>query len=294
MSELAKSKYLPALALLFAVGVAIAPAQAQPFMQQNTGTSAAENIEGLTVAGKGTVTARPNSLEIDVDVAAASELTADAIVKYRDAKRKLQEAFTALKLPNIKVEERGLLVNKKGVQNRYYMMFGEANQRTKTEVELSRKLVIQGTDIRNMEEEALLQLTAKLLDVAQDAGARVGGDNDPYYDYFYGMPRRADGLVRFVLDDFDKLQDEAYEKAMADAKARAHRLARLGEVELGRVVAVREVHVPGEPIGRGGEDEPLRKQIVASKFQEIPVRVELLVRFEVHPKRESQAPAGNR
>ena len=68
----------------------------------------------MTVAGKGEVAARPNLLEIDLEVVAASELTADAIVKYRDARRKLQEAFAALKLENITVEERGLLVNKKG------------------------------------------------------------------------------------------------------------------------------------------------------------------------------------
>jgi uncharacterized protein len=293
MQMVRKTKCVALFAFLGLSLAAARSAPAQPFLQQGSGPGS-ENIEGLTVAGKGTVNARPTSLEIDVDVAAASELTADAIVKYRDARKKLQEAFTALKLANVKVEERGLLLNKKGMQNRYYMMFGEPSSRGKTEVELSRKLVIKGTELRDMDEEALLQLAAKLLDVAQDAGAKVGGDTDSYYDYFYGYPRRVDGLVRFVLEDFDKLQDEAYEKAMADAKARAQRLARLSDVELGRVVAVRELHVPGETPGRPADDEPPHKQLVANKFQEIPIRVELLVRFEVHPKRDSQAPAGNR
>ena len=54
------------------------------------------------------------------------------------------------------------------------------------------------------------------------------------------------GLVRFVVDDFDKLQEEAYEKAIADARARAERLARLSKVELGPIVAVREIVVPGD------------------------------------------------
>ncbi len=49
-----------------------------------------------------------------------------------------------------------------------------------------------------------------------------------------------------MLDDFDKLQEEAYEKAIADARARAERLARLSRVELGPIVAVRELVVPGE------------------------------------------------
>jgi hypothetical protein len=251
------------------------------------------NIEGLTVAGKGAVAARPDLLEIDLEVSAASELTADAIVKYRDARRKIQEAFAALKLPNVKVEERGLLVDKKGMANRYYFFMSEPNTRAKTEVQLSRSLVVKGSDIAKMDEDALLQLTAKLLDVAQDAGARLGKTNEyePYYYYDYG--RRSEGLVRFVLEDFEKLQEEAYEKAITDARARAERLARLSKVDLGPIVAVREIHVPGEPQDPSGSDkEPPRKRLVASKFQDIPIKVELLVRFEVHPRAEVKARAG--
>ena len=268
------------------------PAQAQFFGPNSGSANGPANIEGLTVTGKGEVAARPNLLEIDLEVVAASELTADAIVKYRDARRKLQEAFVALKLTNVKVEERGLLVDKKGLNNRYYFFMGEPNTRSKTEVQLSRKLVVKGTDIRKLDEDALLQLTAKLLDVAQDAGARLGKSNefDPYFYYDYG--RRNEGLIRFVLEDFDKLQEEAYEKAIADARTRAERLARLSKVELGPIIAVREVQVPGELQDFGSDHHEPRKRLVSSKFQEIPIKVELLVRFEVHPRTENKARAG--
>ena len=62
---------------------------------------------------------KPNSVEIDLEVTAASELTADAIVKYRDARKKIQEAYAGLKLANVTVSERGLLVDQKGQQNNY-------------------------------------------------------------------------------------------------------------------------------------------------------------------------------
>ena len=39
----------------------------------------------------------------------------------------------------------------------------QPNQRTKTEVEISRKLVVKCAKIRDLEEDALLQLVAKLL-----------------------------------------------------------------------------------------------------------------------------------
>ena len=274
---------IASVAILLVFLGTVRPARAQFFPQGPT-TSPPENIEGFTVIGKAYTAAKPNLVEIDLDVSASSELTADAIVKYRDAKRRIHEAFAALKLKNIGVEERGLLVDQKGMMQNPYMWGGQQNTRTKTEVQLTRKLVVRASNIRTMDEDGVLQLVGKLLDVAQDSGGRVGGQNDfnPYWNYRF-QQNSSGGLVRFVLDDFDKLQEEAYEKAIADARARAQRLARLSGVELGPIVAVREVVVPGDRTA-SADDEVPRKRLEVGKFQEIPVRVELLVRFDVHSK----------
>jgi uncharacterized protein len=254
----------------------------------------ATNIEGITVAGKSTVMARPDSVEIDLSISAGSELTADAIVKYRDAHRKLRDAFGALKLADVAVEERGLRVDQKGSQSSPYFFDYTPNQRTRTEVQLSRRLVVRGTGLRKMDEDAVLQLVAKLLDVAQDAGGHVGPQQEegsPWYYYRFGS--QSNSLVRFVVEDFDKLQEEAYEKAIADARKRAERLARLSKVELGPVVAVREVAVPGDATPHQDDDRP-RKRLETTKFQEIPVRVELLVRFDVVTKAEGKGRTAER
>ncbi len=119
---------------------------------------------------------------------ASSELTADAIVKYRDAKQRIRDAFAALKLDNVSVEERGLLVDQKGQMQSPYFFDYQPNTRTKTEVQLTRKLVVKASDIRKMDEEGVLQLVGRLLDVAQDAGGKVGPQNNmnPYYYYRWG------------------------------------------------------------------------------------------------------------
>jgi uncharacterized protein len=272
-----------ALAMSLTLAGASGSARGQFFQSGPYGPGVGPNIEGFTVAGKGSVSARPNVVEIDLSVSAESELTADAIVKYRDARRKLRDAFTALKLGNVAVEERGLRVDQKGAMANPYWFGYQPNQRNKTEVQLSRKLVVRGSDIRKMDEDAVLQLVAKLLDVAQDAGGHVGPQQEDFNPYYYRWNQQNTGLVRFVLEDFDKLQEEAYEKAVADARARAERLARLSKVELGPIVAIREVNVPGD-IVPGPDDEQQRKRLETSKFQEIPIRVELLVRFEVLSK----------
>jgi uncharacterized protein YggE len=277
-----KKSPIAVVVLSLALITAARPAHAQ-FFQGPFGAGPAENIQGFTVAGKGFVAVKPNSVEIDLEVAASSELTGDAIVKYRDARRRIRDAFAALKLANVTVEERGLLVDQKGMQNPYYFGGFQPNMRTKTEVQLTRKLVVKVADVRKMEEDALLQLIGKLLDVAQDAGGRVGSQNffNPYY--YNPYQQVSSGLVRFVLDDFDKLQDDAYEQAINDARTRAERLARLSKVELGPIVAVRETTVPGDRVGSPDDESP-RKRLEMGKFQAIPVRVELLVRFDVHSR----------
>ncbi len=263
-----------------------------PAKAQTAGSGTGPNLEGLTVMGKGVVGARPNRLEIDLEVSAASEISSDVIVKYRDAKKRLQEAFSALKMPNVTVEEKALGVDQKGqAYNPYYMDTPPA-RKGKVEVQLKRKLVVACSGIRDLDEEALLQLVAKLLDVAQDAGGKLGGGDNMMPYYYYRGGGGSNGLVRFILDDFDALQDKAYEAAIADARKRAERIARLSGVTLGPVAGVREALVPGEKTqGSGvtiyefnmnqGDEEMPRKRLEAAKFQEIPVRVEIQVRFDL-------------
>ena len=262
------------------------------------------NLEGFTVAGKGAAAARPNRLENDLEISASSEMTADVIVKYRDAKKRLQEAFGTLKLKDVSVDERALTVDQKGQAFNPYVMDTPPAKRGKVEVQLTRKLVVQCGNIRDMDEEAVLQLVAKLLDVAQDAGAKVGPHQDPNSYYFYRYGGNNGGLVRFILDDFDKLEEKAYQAAIGDARSRAGRLAKLSGVELGPVAGVREVFVPGEK-GQNSANSPFyygestatdeempRKQIEAAKFQEIPVKVELLVRFATSPAKGTTREGG--
>ena len=294
----------PALAALILAPLAtVSPGAARAQTTSTEGTSG--NIAGITVNGEGTASARPNRFEIELSISAASELTADAIVKYRDARRRVLEAFEALKLENVGVEERGLLVDRKGVEfNPYYGGMSQPNDRTRAEVQLSRKLVVQASEIREMDEEVVLQLVGRLLDVAQDAGAQVGSGSPNMRNYYYGYPQQGGGgLVRFVLEGYDALLERAYEAAIADARSRAERLAKLGGVELGAVLGVRELSVPGAskdasnpmspffmpPPEDEDEDQEPVDRIVSDRFQTIPVRVELQVRFEVIPRRAVEA-----
>jgi uncharacterized protein len=294
---MSRSDFAVIFSAAMALAVAAYPARGQ-FPEGPVNAQA--NIDGFAVIGKGVAAARPNRLEIDLEVSASSELSADAIVKYRDAKKRLQDAFATLKMGNVAVEERGLLVDQKGQAFNPYYMDTPPARKGKVEVQLRRKLVVGVSNLRSMDEEALLQLVAKLLDVAQDAGGKVGGgDAMPYY---YRFGNEGSKLVRFILDDYDALQEKAYGEAIADARAKAGRLAKLSGVELGRIAGIREVLVSGEKsssmamafyygmASASNDEEVPRKRLESGRFQEIPVRVELHVRFELagSPKAEKR------
>ncbi|WP_169977237.1 SIMPL domain-containing protein [Tautonia rosea] len=250
---------------------------------------AAEDIEGITVSGKAIVDAMPNLMEIDLHVTSASELTADAIVKYRDAKARIEEAFANLKLDQVEIEERGLLVDQKGpAPNQYGGIDPRTTLSAKPEVQLSRKLVVRCSEIQGKDEEELLQLAARLLDVAQDAGGTIGPQPN-VNPYQYSSRGYDMNLVRFIVEDFEAVEEQAYEAAVADARTRAERLARLSGTKLGPIVAIQEVARPGDPIANvprvaiPNEEPPREGRLESTRLQEVPVRVELLVRFQLRP-----------
>ena len=238
------------------------PSRAQFFDGHGESVPREQNIEGFTVTGKGHAAAKPDLVEIDLEVSASSELTADAIVKYRDAKKRIRDAFAALKLANVAVDERGLLVDQKGqMQNSYYFDY-QPNTRTKTEVQLSRKLVVKASDIRKMDEESVLQLVGRLLDVAQDAGANVGAANNysPYYYYRYGRQPQRRAWSGSCSRTSTSCRRKLTRRRSPMRAPGPSGWPGLSHVELGPIVAVREIAVPGDR-SSGSDEEAPRKRL---------------------------------
>src|SRR4051812_19329991 len=98
-----RSLFTRTLSRCFAAWATIAlvsPASAQ--MVANVGS------DGITVFGTGELRAKPNVVQIDLRASAKAELTDDAIVKFKDSKKRTLEAFEALKMQNLKIDEQGL------------------------------------------------------------------------------------------------------------------------------------------------------------------------------------------
>jgi uncharacterized protein YggE len=271
-------------AVLFAV---IPAARAQQPASDSPGGA------GISVAGSGEVKSKPNVVEINASIAGEAELAADAIVKYRDARRRAVEALTGLGLDGLKVESGGFGINQ-GIDNAQAqaMMQGNAGVAGKSRVTVNEQLKLTLAGLGKLKEEELLDTVLKILDTGRDAGLQIGRPTPRnYYEmqmYYNSGQGNTGGLVAFKLIDADALREQAYKQAMDDARKKAERLANLAGVKLGRIVSVKDA----VQIGSGNPQQATmmamygiapqeQTELTSGVFKEISVRVSLAVQFEI-------------
>jgi uncharacterized protein YggE len=255
--------------------------------------------EGITVSASGEVKAKPTVVEIGATVSADAELTADAIVKYREAKKKGVDAITNLKMPNVTMESNGYTVNAAvDQQQQMRMMQGMGGgTATKQKVEVSEQMKLTIKDADKLEPEKLMDTLLKVIDTGKDAGLVIGPP--PATNYYEMQIRAASGkgasMVLFKLGDINALKEQAYKIAMDSASAKAKRLAELAGVKLGRVVSVQEGQ-PKDDNSNSGQNAsramammnmgipfvPNEQTDVSSNLcGDIPVKVVLSVQYEI-------------
>jgi uncharacterized protein YggE len=242
----------------------------------------AGNGNGISVAGAGEVKAKPNVVEINATVAGDAELAADAIVKYRDSRKRAVEALNGLKVEGLKVESGGFTVNQgMDPSQAQAMMQGNAPPAGKSRVTVSEQLRIVIAGVDKLGDEEVMDTVLKVLDTGRDAGLQIGRQTPRNYVEMqnYNNSGPPQPLVQFKLTSPDALREKAYQQAMDDARKRGGRLATLANVKLARIVAVRE-SADGKADGGGNAGQP-PGELTSSVFKEIPVRVNLSVRFEI-------------
>src|SRR5262245_1666918 len=204
---------------------------------------------GITVEGSGEVRSVPDVVEINLKLAARAELTDDAVVKHRDARKRAMDTFNALKLENLKLEEKDLSLRPGNTQEMYQaMMWGgmPMSQNKRTQIEVASTLRARLVDVSKVPTEELMSTIGKMLDAAQDSGAGLGiSDSDMMMMRYWGGGVQQNSLVKFIVTNVGDLREKAYEEAVADARRRAERLARLNGVKLGVVLAVDEIMTSG-------------------------------------------------
>jgi uncharacterized protein YggE len=250
--------------------------------------------EGISVAGSGEVKAKPKVVEINATVTGDAELAADAIVKYRDARRRAVAALNGLKLEGLKIDSNGFSVAQgMDTAQMQAMMQGNTAPAGKQRVSITEQLKLNLTVLDRYKDEELMDTVLKLLDTGRDAGLVIGRTPPRnYYEMqmFYNNGGGQQGsLVAFKLVEPDAMREQAYKAAMDDAKKKAERLATLAGVKLGRIVSVKDAVAvnSGNPqnaaiMAMYGVVAPQDSgELSSGVFKEISVKVNLAVQFEI-------------
>ncbi|HZZ28827.1 MAG TPA: SIMPL domain-containing protein [Pirellulales bacterium] len=254
---------------------------------------------GIGVNGAGEVTAKPDTVELKLRVSGAAELTDDAIVKHRDARDRVMKAFEGLKLENMKVDEANLSVHSGTSKDQAQLIMRgmpQNNNPTPPQVEVTSVVRIRLQGIDKIPTDDLMKTIGKLLDTAKDSGAAVGpSDEEVSMAYRYGRTT-SNNMVRFVVTGVDQIREAAYQKAAADAKERAERLAKLHGLKLGPVLFVQESFVSGDSPNNNiqqswdvsSSDQTPHGEINSDSMTGAVFQVKLAVRFGIERADKTQ------
>jgi hypothetical protein len=156
----------------------------------------------------------------------------------------------------------------------------------KQRVQVSEQLRLVLKDADKTPPDKLVETVMRILDSCRDAGLQIGA---PQNENIYQMQVRAqngsaDTMVTFKIPDAAQLRDQAYQQAIADAQAKAKRLADLAGVRLGGIVSVEEPQYFQSGPYQPDPDlayPPTVPGKSSDKLTEIPLTVHLTVKFEI-------------
>jgi uncharacterized protein YggE len=132
------------------------------------------------------------------------------------------------------------------------------------------------------------------LDTAKDVGIAAGSDDSSSLVMRLNGMGGTQSMVTFIADDVAAARKKASEDAFAQAKKNAEQLAAMSGARLGPVVSMEETAVSGgkeqsmqermiEMVYGGSKTSSPDPRLSSSALVELPVRVNLRVRFALEP-----------
>jgi uncharacterized protein YggE len=251
---------------------------------------------GITVSETGVVEAMPDVVELTATIEGNAELAGDAVLKYRDKKRKVVDSLNGLNFKGMTVVGSGPSINSGTTVNPIAaLQAGQANQpKPADRVAVNERLIVTLSGINTMSADDLVQSITRIIDVAKDAGVGMGAGPKSLVEIQLGGGKPA-ALATFKLSNIDSLRQQAYEAAVKQARAKADRLAKLASVELGNIVSIQETAPAAKDDSSGGgmtaylamfgRPSSTPSEHSSVELQKIPVKVSLSVQFDIVKKK---------
>ena len=200
----------------------------------------AEEGEGITVVGVGSVEAKPSVVELTGMVIGQGQLAGDAVTKFHGNRRRAETAFKNLNIPGLVIVEDGMsLYSSLNASQMQAMMQGMAVNNTQTQnLSVSETIKLRLTGIDKLSSQELLETIVRIVDSGKDAGVVIGNNTTPPIPGVYDRSRARNTMATFKVTNVKKLKEDAYHKAIENAKTQAEKLAKLSGVKLGKVTSI--------------------------------------------------------
>ena len=232
---------LAALALLLVA----AAAPAQHYYEANAPD------ERLNAAGEASFEVTPDRAVLVVAVSGSGEEPQDAMVKFRDSRRRAVEALQAVPVEGLTVEPQGVgLSYMYDQQELNQMRNGQANAVAPTpKIIVSESLRVILPDLASYEDEdALVAAMQQVITAVRDQGLGLGQNpTAEMASYNYGYNAQPQTLFTFESTGIEDRRAAARREAVEDARRNAQETAALIGATLGPIVSFSEnVTVPAE------------------------------------------------
>lgn len=228
-------------------------------------TTPARAGDALTIVATSVAHTKPTQVELTASVSGEAELAKDALVKYRDAKRRAIEAIGKLDIKDLTIKELGVSARVQANQQAMMaMMQGNPNPNLKPNYQFREQLRLTVKGIDKLDSAQVAELLAKVVDASRDAGLTIGPQGPSNIMEAQMMQRGAgsSSIATFRLPDATAAKAQAYETAVKDAKARAQKLADATGVKLGAVTSVQEIPA-GQAAATDNEDDSSKAMLFA-------------------------------
>ncbi|MFN0196282.1 MAG: SIMPL domain-containing protein [Planctomycetaceae bacterium] len=245
--------------------------------------------DGISVEGSGRATAKPDLVEMGGTVIGDAELAEDAMTKFRNNRRRTVGAIEALKIEGLTIVGGGMSIASGEMNQQMQMIFGGGNpQQVPAKVTVSEPLTFRMTGIDAADADQLFATIIKIVDAGKDTGIVVRAK--PMSVIQMQMEQgQMPALATYKSSNIDDLKQQAYEKAIQNARANADRLAKLAEVKLGKVVSIQDLSVPNQNEANFNiyaayginPSKPEEDDYSSNTSSEIIVEVKLNVRFAI-------------
>lgn len=208
----------------------------------------------ITVTAFGEAKVKPDVIVLAGEISESSEKMKDAVTAFSDTRRRAMAAIKEVAIENLSVSASSLSVGLSGGPQANPFGGGEQPGGVPAgQLEISQSVTLTVSGVDKMEEQAVIDLTVKLIKAAKEAGVNIASDQVKNMMMMQmGMGGESGTTASYKVSDPKAAHKAATKDAVDKARADAAYLAELAGGKLGKVVRISD-----GPAAASDDESPL-------------------------------------